>query len=544
MAELCEEEIDPRIKEELERLNSSTDQINSLELQLDEVRATFRQALTESTQSLNAISKKIGSAIEKARPYYEARQKAKELQLETQKAALRFERACGMLTAAKEMVDLAEQGLFQDGRTFDANWQEMLNHATMKVGEAENERTLSVHEHLSTAANFNEAEREVKRLQKSLRSNINKSRPYFEMKASFNQNLERHKRRVSELEKDVSSAKKVYSNALRKLEQISDQIHEQRRTSASKLGQRESGVGAEASPIIRDNPSSFSPGHNRNLSVEVKKIDLVIKQHRDSASPSQRSKDDMDLSPSKVYPLPQRPLSYSEDNRAPDPHSILASFESTEHLDNISDTVSCMSEPMLDIDNEEEFDSGLDTLASRTTASLVFTGTEGPFEDKDSEKIRSESTSKEHQEAPDRLARDVSDQATVQGSSAEDTALVLGRSDNEGTTDITEDGSDNLTPRQHPGDDTGDTDEGCAADEPDVECPTGDHERTHPAGQDNFAEAINTKSADIQESVSSNPQDPDNVDAEDQTQSQCDDQLFVEEEETDGTVVEEEETFV
>ncbi|XP_054769003.2 SH3 domain-binding protein 5-like [Lytechinus pictus] len=543
MAELCEEEIDPRIKEELERLNSSTDQINSLELQLDEVRATFRQALTESTQSLNAISKKIGSAIEKARPYYEARQKAKELQLETQKAALRFERACSMLTAAKEMVDLAEQGLFQDGRTFDANWQEMLNHATMKVGEAENERTLSVHEHLSTAANFNEAEREVKRLQKSLRSNINKSRPYFEMKASFNQNLERHKRRVSELEKDVSSAKKVYSNALRKLEQISDQIHEQRRTSASKLGQRESGVGAEASPIIRDNPSSFSPGHNRNLSVEVKKIDLVIKQHRDSASPSQRSKDDMDLSPSKVYPLPQRPLSYS-DNRAPDPHSILASFESTEHLDNISDTVSCMSEPMLDIDYEEEFDSGLDTLASRTTASLVFTGTEGPFEDKDIDKMKSESTSPvEHQEASDRLATKVSDQATIEGNGAEDTALVHGRSNNEGTADIAEDVSNDLTPRQHPGDDTGDTDEGCAADEPDVECPTGGHERTHPAGQDNSAAVINTKSADIQETVSPNHQNPDNVDAEDQTQSHCDDQLFVEEEETDGTVVEEE-TFV
>lgn len=43
------------------------------------MRATFRQALTESTHNLNDVSKKIGSAIEKARPYYEARQKAKEV---------------------------------------------------------------------------------------------------------------------------------------------------------------------------------------------------------------------------------------------------------------------------------------------------------------------------------------------------------------------------------------------------------------------------------------------------------------------------------
>ena len=56
-----------------------------------------------------------------------------QLQHETQKAAVRFERANSMLSAAKEMVDLAEQGLMQEGRTFDANWQEMLNHATMKV---------------------------------------------------------------------------------------------------------------------------------------------------------------------------------------------------------------------------------------------------------------------------------------------------------------------------------------------------------------------------------------------------------------------------
>ena len=44
-----------------------------------EARAAFRASLTESTQGLNAISKKLGSTIEKARPYYDARQKAKEV---------------------------------------------------------------------------------------------------------------------------------------------------------------------------------------------------------------------------------------------------------------------------------------------------------------------------------------------------------------------------------------------------------------------------------------------------------------------------------
>ena len=54
--------------------------------------------------------------------------------LETQRAALRFERACSMHEAAKEMVQLAEQGYMRREQPSDPAWQEMLNHATMKVG--------------------------------------------------------------------------------------------------------------------------------------------------------------------------------------------------------------------------------------------------------------------------------------------------------------------------------------------------------------------------------------------------------------------------
>ena len=57
----------------------------------------------------------------------------RQAQIRTQNAALRFERACSQLTAAKEMVNLAEQGYFKMGQPFDPAWQEMLNHSTMKV---------------------------------------------------------------------------------------------------------------------------------------------------------------------------------------------------------------------------------------------------------------------------------------------------------------------------------------------------------------------------------------------------------------------------
>lgn len=60
-----------------------------------------------------------------------------QAQQETQKAALSYERAVSMHTAAREMVYVAEQGLMADGKnTLDPTWQEMLNHATAKVPEA------------------------------------------------------------------------------------------------------------------------------------------------------------------------------------------------------------------------------------------------------------------------------------------------------------------------------------------------------------------------------------------------------------------------
>ncbi|XP_054483210.1 SH3 domain-binding protein 5-like, partial [Anoplopoma fimbria] len=173
-------------------------------------------------------------------------------QQETQKAALRFERAVSMHTAAREMVYVAEQGLLADRNTMDPTWQEMLNHATAKVNEAEEERLRSEREHQRVTQLCQEAEARVQTLQKALKKVILKSKPYFELKAQFNHILEEHKARVVQLEERVAKVKTRYSVALRNLEQISEQIHAQRgRMRASRgrpavCGGRSSPVGAEA----------------------------------------------------------------------------------------------------------------------------------------------------------------------------------------------------------------------------------------------------------------------------------------------------------
>ena len=47
-----EEELDPRVQEELEKLNHCTDEINRLEIQLDDANTVFRSLLSDSTHHL------------------------------------------------------------------------------------------------------------------------------------------------------------------------------------------------------------------------------------------------------------------------------------------------------------------------------------------------------------------------------------------------------------------------------------------------------------------------------------------------------------
>ncbi|XP_042885447.1 SH3 domain-binding protein 5-like isoform X3 [Penaeus japonicus] len=266
-ADVFDEAPDPRIQVELECLNTSTDTINKLEVDLDEARMQFRQLLADSTQRIDALAKRLGKCVEQSRPYYDARIRAKQALRETQVAAVRYERAMSQHAAAREMVFLAEEGLMQKGCVFDHTWQEMLNHATCKVNDAEKEKLESAADHRRTSALYHEAETRVKTLQKELKRAIAKSSlnarrsllqmnnlarmhqlqllPYFELKAAINQQLEAQKQRVKQLEESVARAKLTYSQALSNLETISDEIHRTRKSQLD-LGIRGVGVGAES----------------------------------------------------------------------------------------------------------------------------------------------------------------------------------------------------------------------------------------------------------------------------------------------------------
>lgn len=253
--DLEEEELDPRVQQELEKLNACTEEINLLETQLEDANCLFRTLLSDSTQQLKALSKKLGSCIEKARPYYEALEIAQKAQKECQSAATHYQRASGIHAAAKETIALAEQRFLTNSKhwEFDNAWQEMLNHATMKVMDAEKQKTDSEAEHLRRADDFQAAETEVQKLEKRLKGHISKTRPYFEQKDVFNKALESQKLRVHDLQQKVLAVKGTYARSLRNLEQISESIHAARKFKM-RLPQptREPGVGAELKSLSYD----------------------------------------------------------------------------------------------------------------------------------------------------------------------------------------------------------------------------------------------------------------------------------------------------
>ncbi|XP_040928685.1 SH3 domain-binding protein 5-like isoform X2 [Betta splendens] len=288
-----EEEVDPRIQGELEKLNQSTDDINRWESELEDCRQRFRTVLVEATVKLDEHLKRIGRPVEESKPYWEARRIARQAQVEAQKATQEFQRAVEILRAAKETIALAEERLLEeDSRQFDSAWQEMLNHATHRVVEAEQARTRSEAEHKKTAANYHLCISRMKQLEKKLKRSINKSRPYFEFKAKYYQQLEQMKSHVDECQTKVTTAKAEYRSALRNLESISEEIHAQRRSLA--MGTREQGVGAEGD-TSHDDIANFkmesdglssdrAEGAEATLEASVNKLTLTVAQEQEEGN--------------------------------------------------------------------------------------------------------------------------------------------------------------------------------------------------------------------------------------------------------------------
>lgn len=232
---------------------------------------------------------------------------------------------------------------------FDNAWQEMLNHATLKVMEAEKNKAESVAEHQRKAAVFSAAEKRVQELEDKYRSSINKSRRYFEEKQVCQDQLETQKGRISQLQAQLQNCKLAYATSLRNLEQISEDIHRQRGDlhAPPPPGPREPGVGCDISEITKsatlkvNQTMTAMPQQLPDYSAELDKCDYA--SHGNSAVPSSavsekdptEQDEDFDLEElrQKVKTLAVRPVEGGEGQQTDVwEHELNSTVDKLDHL--------------------------------------------------------------------------------------------------------------------------------------------------------------------------------------------------------------------
>jgi CRISPR/Cas system-associated endoribonuclease Cas2 len=292
--QVYEGEMDPRVQEELERLNKSSQQINSLETSLTKARNDYRNLLQSISVELKAVEKQLGSCVKKARPYYEARSKyhvEKELAL---RASERFEHAVSRHGAAREMVTVAEASLSTSKNCRPDEkiaWAEMLNSATEKVNSAEKERLDAFSEHTQRLKSFQIQETQMTRLQKSLKRHILNSKQYFQLKSERMRNVDDKRTVVTSLDQNLILAKSDYAAALRTLETISEQIHLQRKLetleisgNSNRTGNEEDGAGGASSNGLLDVPDRPNSDQTsfRSILSDMNRVDST--DHLDNIS--------------------------------------------------------------------------------------------------------------------------------------------------------------------------------------------------------------------------------------------------------------------
>jgi hypothetical protein len=139
-----------------------------------------------------------------------------------------------------------------------------------QVMEAENQKAESGREHQRRATIFKTAEDCVKQLESRLQKSIIKSRPYFDEKSLCQSQLNTQKDRIEAIKRDILKAKTSYSQTLKQLEQISNEIHMKRGRITEELlrGPREPGVGAELVPSPEETKDKATSLPDFNLELD------------------------------------------------------------------------------------------------------------------------------------------------------------------------------------------------------------------------------------------------------------------------------------
>ncbi|KAF1760636.1 hypothetical protein GCK72_008885 [Caenorhabditis remanei] len=222
------------IRKQLENLNDATDDINSYEMKLETVKKQFCETQLMFNKEISGIPKKLAKQISKSRPYFDLKSREPEIRKCVQQAAALFERQKTSVEMAREQVQILHSSL-NNNQELDAEKQyvEVIEQQLDLVKEAEEECLKAEKMHAARVRDLLQVEMALSKLLQEHGSSIKKARPYYERKEVLTRTMNSQLELISILEHEVQERKDSYSDSMRVLEQISEQIHQERASQSS-----------------------------------------------------------------------------------------------------------------------------------------------------------------------------------------------------------------------------------------------------------------------------------------------------------------------
>ncbi|TGZ57827.1 hypothetical protein CRM22_009873 [Opisthorchis felineus] len=358
------------VESQLDILNQTAPQINQLENNLLAARATYQNTLTEHSSRLNAIGKRLGKCVQRARPYYDAKAKQAELTREIQRATERYNRANDLLTASCQTLSKLENATPTGTRQVgDVVSLEALNQCIFKVNEAKREALEAKEQHERLLGTYNDTEKSIHNMERRLKMDIKKAQLYFSTKQRFDERMQEAKLRVESCADRVNLCKSLYAEAMLKLEQISESLHDTRRRKTLDLGTNSKFLHDDGSPspLVRGQGVGADSLECIN-EPECRAVHSPVCIHAGSVAPSRISSEFSsapDLSSPNLVPLHSETIPVEIVTGLIQGHSLVHSMMRS-HL---QDSVHPNSSPSILSQNVHEAESELGAFRLAVTSS-------------------------------------------------------------------------------------------------------------------------------------------------------------------------------
>ena len=239
----CEEPLDPRIKDELNTMNASGDDINNLEAQILRIKNDLTKIMNEGNIKLDEMKFKIGDrTIENSKIYYTTLIKAKRMHRSLLKATRDFDVASKEKQTAKDEYKIVEEEYLETKAdktrddtaennsitTQESSALDRVNIAINRIYELDEVVLKRENIHQQKSTEFTRLVAVLQECKKKHRRNISKAKPYFETKYHYEHRLMDLMATRRYIFDQLKHAKVRYNVAMHNLETISLQIHNMR----------------------------------------------------------------------------------------------------------------------------------------------------------------------------------------------------------------------------------------------------------------------------------------------------------------------------